>query len=292
MKKYCSAVVSETVNPTAPFIFSGDLKKCIADAAHAGFSGVELQLANPNDYGIDGEELIQCANDHHILITSVATGLSTAMGLCMTSPSDQTRQATIDHLKKYIDFAQKCIVNSEDGILRQTFHPIVHLGLIKGLLSDCESREAYLDRFKKGCRELSEYAQSKGVNIAVEPLNHYDGDILNTWEETAPLLEGLPDNIGFSVDLYHMRMEEKDFLSTIKKYSSKIKAVQLMDDNRRYPGAGSFKMDKIADVINSTGYAGPIIMECLPLPSPERAAAECIKFFKKHFEKSCCQSSR
>lgn len=267
-----SVVVSDTPVQGAPFLLSsGDLLGDFRRVKETGFQGVELQTADPGRYG---EALLRACRNMGLKITSLASGLACREGLCLTAPDATVRRETVDRLKQFIRFAGECGAGS-----------VVHIGLIRGWISNCGSREQYLDVLAGGMRELAEYAGEHGVMLAVEPLNHRDSDGLNTWAETAEFLARLGDPaVKISVDLYHMRLEEPDLLLALRTYADQIGIVQLMDDNRWYPGAGLLRFERIIPVILEAGYDGPVVMECLPLPDAETAMTRALDFYQTMLE--------
>ena len=250
---------------------SGDLYGDLRRVKEVGFQGVELQTADPERYG---KPLLEACRDMGLQITSLASGLACREGLCLTALDETIRRKTVDRLKGFIRFAGACGAGS-----------VVHIGLIRGWISKCGSQAQYLDMLVGGMRELAEYAGERGVMLAVEPLNHRDSDGLNTWAETAEFLVQLAHPaVKISADLYHMRMEEPDMLLALRTYASQIGIVQLMDDNRWYPGAGLLRFERIIPAILEGGYDGPVVIECLPLPDAQTAMTCAMDFYHTMLE--------
>lgn len=267
-----SVVVSDTPIKDAPFLLSsGDLLGDFRRVREIGFQGVELQTADPWRHG---EALLRACRGMDLKITSLASGLACREGLCLTAADEVICRKTMDRLKQFIRFAEACGAGS-----------VVHIGLIRGWISNCGSKAQYLDVLAGRMRELAEYAGRHGVMLALEPLNHRDSDGLNTWEETADFLAQLGHPaVKISVDLYHMRMEEPDLLLALRTYADQIGIVQLMDDNRWYPGAGLLRFERIIPAILDGGYDGPVVIECLPLPDAETAMIRALDFYQTMLE--------
>ena len=54
------------------------------------------------------------------------------------------------------------------------------------------------------------YAATKGIRLALEPLNRFETDFLNTVDQGVELLDEIGcDNVGLLLDTFHMNIEEK-----------------------------------------------------------------------------------
>ena len=264
-----SVVIAERGEKDSPFPLSGNIMENMQKASGYGFQGVELQIENPGDY----KGILKDALDHaHMMVTSIATGLSCRKGLSMSSADIAIRRKTMVRLKGYVDLAAELGI----GI-------IIHIGLIRGKREDGQNIGQYMGYFEEGLSELAEYAQKYREVIAVEPLSHRDGNMLNTWEETVKVLERIPfSNLGMSLDLYHMRMEEADMMETLRQYGKWTRIVQLMDENRCFPGAGMFRFEPFLDWIREYRYDGPVVMECIPRPDCKTAVGRWLDFYHQY----------
>lgn len=62
-------------------------------------------------------------------------------------------------------------------------HAVVIIGLIKGKVSDCESRESYFANLIPALRECAEEAGKYQVYLGLEVINRYESDVINTVKE-------------------------------------------------------------------------------------------------------------
>ena len=60
---------------------------------------------------------------------------------------------------------------------------MVIIGLIKGKVSDCESRESYFSNLISALQECAEEAGKYQVYLGLEVINRYESDVINTVEE-------------------------------------------------------------------------------------------------------------
>lgn len=264
-----SIVIAERGTENSPFPLTGNILDNIMKASAYGFQGVELQIEHPDDYrGV----LKPALDDAHMRVTSIATGLSCRGGMSMTAPCAAVRQKTADRLRAYVDLASEL----GSGI-------VIHIGLIRGNRDYGQDEKQYLDYFEEGLTELAGYAQKYQEVIAVEPLSHCDSNMLNTWKETVEVVRRIPfPNLGLSLDLYHMRREEADIMETLGEYGKWTRIIQLMDENRQFPGAGMLRFGPFLDWVGECGYDGPVVMECLPKPDGETAVRQWLDFYRQY----------
>lgn len=265
--------IAEISNPCAPYILQGrSFSESIKLAAKHGFQCVELQLRAPEDIGA---ETVQCSEDYGVKIVSIATGLACKEGMTLSAEHEGSRLSAIARIKEQIDFA----ASFKD-------RPDIMIGLMVGARNQMSPAE-YYTRLGDSFSQLSAYAADKNIRINLEPLNHYDNNMLNTWEETVDFLDKYNcSSIKIGLDLYHMRMEEKNILQTIAQYGDRIGCVQMMDDNRYEPGAGLFDFSKVAYAVKKSGFDGPIVMECLPAEDIHAQLDRCIEFYNTYYGRS------
>jgi len=267
-----SLTIAEVSSPTSPFILQGQpYVESVKKAAAFGYGAVEIQLPKPED--LNCEEFFACCRQNKVRLVSITTGLATKEGLSLSSNDEDVRARSVERIHRMIDLAASC----DD-------RPDVMIGLLTGSENACPNRESFLHNLGRSFKAISDYAEQKDINVNLEPVNHLDCKGLNTWDETVWLLDKYEcSRIRLGADLYHMHLEEKNMLDTIRSYSHRIGCVQLMDRNRQVPGNGDFDFDPIIETLRSTGFDGPITMECLPLPDPETALEKAAQFYHKYF---------
>src|SRR5690606_29955498 len=122
----------------------------------------------------------------------------------------------------------------------------------------------------------TEYAKSKGVILALEPLNRFETDMINTLDQAADLIGEINDkNLGLLLDTFHSNIEEKDIAKEVLKYGDQIVLVQENENDRGTPGIGYLEWDEIKDELVQVNYqrAVVIVTFCSPLKELVRAAS-------------------
>lgn len=191
----------------------------------------------------------------------------------LSSQDSSVRMRTVERLFSQIELAASC-----------GHRPAIMIGLLIGRRSAAGSSEEYYSLLADSLKRVADRACAKDIPVNLEPVNHLDSDALNTWQETAEFLDRSGcEYIRLGMDLYHMRLEERDIAATLRNYKHRIGCVQLMDDNRMAPGLGLFDTSALAGLVKELNYDGPVIMECLPGSDPESSLKTAADFYKRSF---------
>lgn len=71
----------------------------------------------------------------------------------------------------------------------------------------------------------------------------------------------LPEERGLALDTYHMNIEEKDPLRTVRLAGDRIASIQVCGADRGAPGADHFDWPGFAAAVRDVGYTGPLVIE-------------------------------
>ena len=111
-------------------------------------------------------------------------------------------------------------------------------------------------------REVADYAGERGVALAIEPLNRFETDLVNTTEQALELLSLIGrDNVGLLIDTFHMNIEEANPAAAIRLAGDKIGYFHIGESNRGYLGDGVIDFDRIFDALLDIGYERDITFE-------------------------------
>ncbi len=264
-----SVVISTSDAGFDALAFRGDLMKGVEMARNIGYDGVEIAVRNPKVVSV--EEIKGVLKDMEV--PAVGTGQAYLVEkLSLTSEDDRLREGAIERLKRQVDFASN-------------FGAIVIIGLIRGFVSG-RDRDRVLDVFVEGVREISKYAEKKGIKLVIEPLNRYESDFLNTAKETLDTIERIGmENVGILLDTFHMNIEERFIEDAIEISKDRLFHFHVSDSNRWAPGYGHIDFRGIIYKLEKIGYDGYVSLESLPLPGGARICAEkAYKFLKAILE--------
>ena len=117
-----------------------------------------------------------------------------------------------------------------------------------------------LVRFASFCADVAEL---HGVTIVIEPLNHTESNILNTYLEAVELAKDVarPRSVRVLADIYHFMMDAEP-LDDLLKAPEWLAHVHLADTGRRFPGSGAYPNERLFAILKDIGYCGRVSVEC------------------------------
>jgi D-psicose/D-tagatose/L-ribulose 3-epimerase len=144
----------------------------------------------------------------------------------------------------------------------------------KDHLEDSEARRKEWDLAVSGIREMADYADGKGVKLALETLNRFETDMLNTVSQGIKFIRDVGrDNVGFHLDTFHMHLEEKSSPEAIHMAGDKLFHFHACENDRGVPGTGQVHWQEIAAALKSVNYQGPVVIESFTSQVKEIARA-------------------
>jgi D-psicose/D-tagatose/L-ribulose 3-epimerase len=149
-------------------------------------------------------------------------------------------------------------------------------------------------------KQVADYAGQRGVQLAIEPLNRFETDFINTVEQGLDLIGRIgASNVGFLLDTFHLNIEEKNIPTAIRKAGSKVLHFHACENDRGTPGTGHVEWKEVASALREIDYQGPVVIEAFtteiteiaravslwrPLaPSQDSLAQEGLRFLQKIF---------
>lgn len=121
------------------------------------------------------------------------------------------------------------------------------------------------ERIARGAAELhevAEMAQDAGVTIAVEGLNRYENNLVNTIADVVDLVDRSEhSNIGVHLDLFHANIEESGLSRAIRNAGSRIVHCHAVDNTRGAPGSGCLPWREALAALRDAGYDGALVIE-------------------------------
>ena len=115
-----------------------------------------------------------------------------------------------------------------------------------------------VEHLKQVCR----YAERQGKEIAIEPLNRFETDFINTCGQALRMVEdvGSPA-LGVHLDTFHMNIEEKDPAKAVLQAGSKLDHFHACGSDRGTPGNDHTDWESIAAALKSIGYQKHVVIE-------------------------------
>jgi len=132
----------------------------------------------------------------------------------------------------------------------------------KDHLEDRDARAAERARAVDGLRRAADHAGERGVRLALEPLNRYETDLVNTTEQGLELCAEVDSpSLGLLLDTYHMNIEEKSLGAAIRAAGDRIFHFHACENDRGTPGTGHVRWGEVVAALRDVAYSGPIVIE-------------------------------
>jgi D-psicose/D-tagatose/L-ribulose 3-epimerase len=138
-------------------------------------------------------------------------------------------------------------------------------------------RRAERQRAAAGLRQAASYANERGVKLAIEPLNRFETDMINTTAQGLELIEevGAP-NLGLHLDTFHMQLKEKDSAAAIRLAGPRLFHFHACENDRGVPGSGQVHWPEVAAALKAIDYQGAVVIESFTPQLEEIAQAVCL----------------
>ena len=228
----------------------GDDKLYLArHAGDLGFDTLEICIEDPTR--ITASAVSEAADDAGVSI-AVCGAFGPDRDVSHEDPA--RRRLGIDYLVSCIDLAAAVGAPNVIG-------PMYSATGKTRLLPDAE-REQQRTWAAESLREAGEYAAGRGVGLAMEPLNRFETDLVNTVEQGLDLCERIGlDNVGLLLDTFHMNIEEKSIPDAIVSAGTRLRHFHACENDRGAPGSGHVEWDAVFAALAETGYDGLVVIE-------------------------------
>jgi D-psicose/D-tagatose/L-ribulose 3-epimerase len=132
----------------------------------------------------------------------------------------------------------------------------------KARLLPAEQREQQRTWAAESLREAADYAGERGVRLAMEPLNRFETDLVNTVEQGLDLCDRIGRaNVGLLLDTFHMNIEEKSFTEAMTSAGDRLFHMQVAENDRGTPGSGHVPWGEVFRALDAVGYNGSVVIE-------------------------------
>jgi D-psicose/D-tagatose/L-ribulose 3-epimerase len=129
----------------------------------------------------------------------------------------------------------------------------------------------------EGVRAAADYAAERAVQLAIEPLNRFETDLVNTAEQALELCDRVGrDNVGVHLDTFHMSIEEKSIPDAIRAVGDRLFHFHACENDRGTPGTGHVPWAEVARALDEIGYEGQLVIESFTPDVQEIAKAASI----------------
>ena len=226
-----------------------------------GFDILEIACENPNLLDIQTIKNVIAENRLSAIICGV---FGADRNICSFDPEVR------ENARKYILW----LIDSAAHLGSEVICGPMYSAVGKDHLEDSNSRKKEWDLAVSEIREMADYAAGKGIKLALEPLNRFETDMINTVSQGIMFIHDVGrENIGFHLDTFHMHLEEKSSPEAIRLAGDKIFHFHACENDRGVPGTGQVHWQEIAPALKSTNYQGPVVIESFTSQVKEIARA-------------------
>lgn len=220
-----------------------------------GFDFIELLMPEPEDE-LKLDDVRKALSDNDLGVV-LAVRVNTDRSI--TSADPKARRGGIDYLKTCIEAAASIGADIVGGPLYGG--PLVFAGIRPTPIDEAE-REARFERCVDGLAQISADAAAANVQLALEPLNRFETDIVSTVSQAIDVIDQVDSPaLGLLLDSFHMNIEERSIGDAIRQAGTRIVHFQANENHRGFPGTGHLSWSEIAVALHDVGYGGPVSLE-------------------------------
>lgn len=233
----------------------GQLDDDLKTISEYGYDGVELGITDPTAVSV--EKIKEKLNENDLSLSALTTGQAYGIeGISITERDPGKRMMALKRIRAHIDFASSFAAV-----------PVI-IGSLRGK-GDSPQADRWL---VENLSELAEYAESQGVDLALEPLNRYESTIVNTVSDGLEVIETVGSTrLELLFDTFHANIEEPALTESIREVSEELIYIHLADSNRWAPGYGHIDFAEVLSALKEIGYKGFFSLESLPKPDREKS---------------------
>jgi D-psicose/D-tagatose/L-ribulose 3-epimerase len=195
-------------------------------------------------------------------VLAAAEGTEMAFSLCgafgperdVSHENPKIRRLGLDYIEFLVDLAA--------GIGAPTVVGPMYSAVGKARMLSAEEREQQRAWAVESLKHAADYAARKGVRLAVEPLNRFETDLVNTAEQALELCDRIGyDNVGLLLDTFHMNIEEKSVPDAIRLAGDRLFHVHACENDRGTPGTGHVPWPDVFRALHDIDYTGMLVTE-------------------------------
>ena len=261
-----SIVLSVQPASFSALAYKGQMAENIKKIKDLGYDGVELAVRDPESLNLKELQSLLSVND--LPVPALGTGQAYGEeGLSFTNVDVNIRIKAINRIKSQMHLADQLKTTVIIGLIRGTRTPE----------TENQQVETWLIEALQQCA-----AENESVQLAIEPINRYETNLINTVGDGLRILEKVNmKNVGLLLDTFHMNIEEPSITESIISCKKHLFHFHIADSNRWYPGAGHIDFKNVIDDLEKINYTGFVSAEILPYPDSDTAAVETIKNMRK-----------
>ena len=268
---------------TSPF--TNESTKLFKTFKKWGFDTVEIPVEDPSH--IDPAHVKAELDKAKLVCGSVCACMGPDRDLRGTPAQQKTG---LDYMKKLID--QMVVLNCP-SLIGPVYSAVGR--------ADAVPENEYKQQWKavvNNLRTLCDYAEKKGVQVCLEPLNRFETDFINTVDQGLKMIQDVGSPVlKLHLDTFHMNIEEKNQGKAIRKAGKLLAHFHACGSDRGTPGNDHIDWKPIAAALKAIKYKGDVVIESFTTdvkviaraaaiwrrmePTTEEIAVKGIKFLRR-----------
>ena len=229
-----------------------------------GYDAVEIPVEDPT---LIDPNKVKAALVEHGLKPIICGAFGTSRDLTHEDPS--YHQNSFDYIEACFEIAAELEAKFVAGPM--------YSAVGKARLVSPEQKKIEWDRAATNLHKVCRMAEAKGLEIALEALNRFETDLINTAEDLMRLIKDINHPAAkVLLDAFHMNIEEPDIEKAIQLVGDKLIHVQVSENYRGTPGTGQTRWDAYKRGLEAIGYTGTVSIESFTPEIKELAGAVCI----------------
>jgi D-psicose/D-tagatose/L-ribulose 3-epimerase len=268
---------------TSPF--TNDSTKLFKTFKKWGFETVEIPVEDPSH--IDPAHVKRELDKHGLVCGSVCA--------CMGPGRDF--RGTAEEQKTAMDYCQTLL----DQMVALDCPSLI--GPVYSVVGKADAVEPAQQKLEwalvvGNLKQLAQYAEARGRQICIEPLNRFETDFLNTCDQCLKLIKAIgAKNVKAHLDTFHMNIEEKFQGPAIRKAGKLLGHFHACGSDRGTPGNDHIDWKAVASALKAIKYNGDVVIESFTTdvkviaraaaiwrkmePTRDEIAVKGLKFLKK-----------
>ena len=254
---------------TSPFTTKST--ELFAKIRRMGFDAVEIPAEYPDM--IDAAQVKKALDDE---------GLRAIVCGAFGPGRDLTHEDTAVH-QDCFDYLRQCFELCNAWGAKFVAGPM-YSAVGKARMVPPEQRKREWDLAVANLRKACAMAAEHELSLAIEPLNRFETDLVNTVEDVARLVREIDHpSARIMVASFHMTIEERNLEAALLTAGDALIHVQVSENYRGTPGTGLTPWNSFRQGLEKINYQGAVSIESFTPEIKELAGAVC---FWKHMAES------
>lgn len=214
-----------------------------------GFDGVEVFLENIGDF--DCKKVLKALKDNGLVCCSLCGTYGKGRDL----RGDRGEQETAKQfIIKCID---ACVALECDLLVGPHYSRVGRAWMVTK-----EVRKEQWETVVRNLKQVCTYTKERGVFLALEPMNRFATDLMNTCADAKRMIEDVGSRmLKIHLDTFHTNIEEKSAPMAILDAGDDLYNFHVSENDRGAPGTGSIDWKGIKDALARINYNRFVVME-------------------------------